>query len=112
MCCVHFCDYKNVQVKRRRRTRNLALVAMPANISGTQRKSRLIILSYNLPKSRYECLCKPEAKDQFRPCHEHFRRQSFEKARNSFVFHHPAHDLETTFDILKILVLDPCFDDV
>lgn len=69
-------------------------------------------LSYNLSKSRYECLRQPEAEYQLRPRHEQFRRETLEETRETLLPGHIRQDSETALRVLKVAVLYPRLDDV
>lgn len=65
-----------------------------------------------LTKRRDQRLCQPETEYQLRPSHQQFRRQTLEEARDAFVPHHRAYNLESRLWVLEIPILDTGFDDV
>ena len=62
---------------------------------------------YNRAKCRYQRLCEPKAKDQFRPRHQQLGRQTLEETRHPFILHHIPHNLKPTLGVLKIPILYP-----
>jgi hypothetical protein len=69
------------------------------------------VLHYR-PECRYQSLCQPKAEHQFRPGHQHLRRQSFEERQDALILEHLRDDPKPTLWVLKVSVLYPGLDHV
>jgi hypothetical protein len=57
-------------------------------------------------------LSEPEREDKLRSSHEKLGYESLEETSDTLVLHHTANDLESSFRVVKISVLDTGFDNI